>query len=163
MTTHITKTWFDGERVVTQEIPESEVYKQQPVAWGVFEGNLHDMFFSQVEAERMACLKGAHAEVRPLYAFPPAQPMHPEIKKMYEDYFDRWFRESSAAVPENFMDALMFDAAVRDVDAMIAIARADERESCAKVCDHMASRCNDIRAAALESAAENIRVRGETK
>jgi hypothetical protein len=26
MTTHITKTWFDGEKVVTQEIPESEVY-----------------------------------------------------------------------------------------------------------------------------------------
>ena len=33
MTTHITKTWFDGEKVVTQEIPGSEVYKQEPVAW----------------------------------------------------------------------------------------------------------------------------------
>jgi len=33
MTTHITKTWFDGEKVMTQEIPESEVYKQEPVAW----------------------------------------------------------------------------------------------------------------------------------
>lgn len=33
MTTHITKTWFDGEKLVTQEIPESEVYKQEPVAW----------------------------------------------------------------------------------------------------------------------------------
>jgi hypothetical protein len=33
MTTHITKTWFDGEKVVTQEIAESEVYKQEPVAW----------------------------------------------------------------------------------------------------------------------------------
>jgi hypothetical protein len=37
-----------------------------------------------------------------------------------------------------------------------------EREACAKVVDHMASRCNDIRAAALESAAENIRARGNT-
>jgi hypothetical protein len=37
-----------------------------------------------------------------------------------------------------------------------------EREACAKVCDHMASRCNDIRAAALESAAENIKARGNT-
>jgi hypothetical protein len=36
-----------------------------------------------------------------------------------------------------------------------------EHEACAKVCDHMASRCNDIRAAALESAAENIRARGQ--
>ena len=43
---------------------------QEPVAWGVFEGNLHDMFFSQEEAQEMAELKGTHAEVRPLYATP---------------------------------------------------------------------------------------------
>jgi hypothetical protein len=36
-----------------------------------------------------------------------------------------------------------------------------EREACAQVCDRMAVRCNDIRAAALESAAENIRARGQ--
>jgi hypothetical protein len=42
--------------------------EQEPVAWGVFEGNLHDMFFSQSEAQEMAALKGSHAEVRPLYA-----------------------------------------------------------------------------------------------
>jgi len=65
----------------------------------------------------------------------PAQPMHPEIKKMYEDYFDKCFRELSAAVPENFMDALKFDTAMRDVDAMVALVRADEREACAKVCE----------------------------
>ena len=33
MTTHITKTWFDGEKVITQEIPESKVYEQKPLAW----------------------------------------------------------------------------------------------------------------------------------
>jgi hypothetical protein len=37
-----------------------------------------------------------------------------------------------------------------------------ERESCAKVCDRMAARCDDIRVAALEAAAENIRARGNT-
>ena len=42
------------------------------------------------------------------------------------------------------------------------VGRLAEREACAKICDHMASRCNDIRAAALESAAENIRARGNT-
>jgi gamma-glutamyl:cysteine ligase YbdK (ATP-grasp superfamily) len=36
-----------------------------------------------------------------------------------------------------------------------------EREACAKVCDRMAQRTQDIRSAALESAAENIRARGE--
>jgi hypothetical protein len=45
--------------------------EQEPVAWGVFEGNLHDMFFSQSEAQEMADLKGSHAEVRPLYTTPP--------------------------------------------------------------------------------------------
>ena len=39
MTTHITKTWFDGEKVVTQEIPESEIYKQEPVAWATMLGS----------------------------------------------------------------------------------------------------------------------------
>jgi len=33
---------------------------------------------------------------------------------MYEDYFDKCYRESSSAVPENFIDALRFDVAVRD-------------------------------------------------
>ena len=50
-----------------------------------------------------------NAGVPPLYPEPergvsikaeyePAQPMHPEIKKMYEDYFDKCFRESSEPV-----------------------------------------------------------------
>ena len=41
-------------------------------------------------------------------------------------------------------------------------ARADEREECAKVCIQMADRCDDIRKAALETAAENIMARGTT-
>jgi hypothetical protein len=44
--------------------------EQEPVAWGVFEGNLHDMFFTQEEAQEMAKLKGTHAEVRPFTAPP---------------------------------------------------------------------------------------------
>ena len=48
-----------------------------------------------------------------------------------------------------------------DLEAFAALVREDEREACAKVADHMASRCNDIRAAALESAAESIRLRGQ--
>jgi hypothetical protein len=42
--------------------------KDEPVAWGVFERNLHDMFFTEAEAVEMAQLKGTHAEVKPLYA-----------------------------------------------------------------------------------------------
>jgi hypothetical protein len=46
--------------------------------------------------------------------YEPAQSMRPEIKKMYEDYFDKCFRESSEPVPENFMDALKFDVVMRE-------------------------------------------------
>ena len=56
MSTHITKTWFDGEKIVTQEIPEYEVYKQEPVAWYDKHGMVtHDPFEG----------------IRPLYAAPP--------------------------------------------------------------------------------------------
>jgi hypothetical protein len=49
----------------------------EPVAWGVFEGNLHDMFFTQSEAQEMAKLKGTHAEVRPFYTHPPQRTEQP--------------------------------------------------------------------------------------
>jgi len=61
---------------------------QEPVAWGVFEGNLHDMFFSRKEAEYMAYLKGSPAEVRPLYTTPPAaQPVQEPVawEQFYPD------------------------------------------------------------------------------
>ena len=60
-------------------IKEALAQTQEPVAWGVFEGNLHDMFFSPSEAQEMADLKGTHAEVRPLYTAPPQrQPLTDE-------------------------------------------------------------------------------------
>ena len=48
-----------------------------------------------------------------------------------------------------------------DLETFAALVREDEREACAKVCDRMAQRTQDIRSAALESAAENIRARGQ--
>ena len=75
---------------------------QEPVAWGVFEGNLHDMFFIKAEAVEMAHLKGSHAEVRPLYTTPPKRPWvgltdeeieeayaKPTLRKMYQDIEDK--------------------------------------------------------------------------
>jgi len=29
MTTHMTKTWFDGKNIITQKIPEAEIYKRE--------------------------------------------------------------------------------------------------------------------------------------
>ena len=69
----------DGQKLYAEDkvwstiisIKEALAQTQEPVAWGVFEGNLHDMFFTEAEAVEMAQLKGNHAEVRPLYTTPP--------------------------------------------------------------------------------------------
>ena len=53
------------------------------------------------------------------------------------------------------------DVGRKEIEAFAELVRADEREACAKVCDRMAQRTQDIRSAALESAAENIRARGQ--
>jgi hypothetical protein len=82
MTTHITKKWFDGEKIVTHEIPESEVYRQEPVAWAVYCDGL--IALPAFEDEQAAIKemqrrnkKWPHnkREVRALYdGTPPAQP-----------------------------------------------------------------------------------------
>ena len=48
-----------------------------------------------------------------------------------------------------------------DLQAFAKLVAEAEREACAKVCESMARRTNDIRRAALEIAAENIRERGQ--
>ena len=70
--------------------------EQEPVAWGVFEGNLHDMFFSPSEAQEMADLKGTHAEVRPLYTTPPQRkPQYDktEMNCFVQDLYDKKIQE----------------------------------------------------------------------
>ena len=48
------------------------------------------------------------------------------------------------------------------LEQFAALVAAQEREECSKVCIQMANRCDDIRKAALEAAAEAIRARGTT-
>jgi hypothetical protein len=45
--------------------------EQEPVAWGVFDHNLHDMFFTEEDAQEMVRLKGDGSTVKPLYTTPP--------------------------------------------------------------------------------------------
>ena len=49
-----------------------------------------------------------------------------------------------------------------DIEHFAELVEAQEREECSKVCIQMANRCDDIRKAALEAAAEAIRARGTT-
>ena len=74
---------------------------------------------------------------------------------MTRDDIIRMAREAGLFVPQA---GIPENGALMRFAALVAAA---EREACAKVCDHMARRCNDMRAAALEVAAESIRARGQ--
>jgi len=53
------------------------------------------------------------------------------------------------------------DAFVEEIEAFAELVAEAEREACAKLCEEMARRHDDIRRAALEVVAEWIRARGE--
>ena len=54
-----------------ERTPRPKEPEQEPVAWGVFDHNLHDMFFAKEEAQEMVRLKGDGSTVKPLYTTPP--------------------------------------------------------------------------------------------
>jgi hypothetical protein len=78
MTTHITKTWFDGEKVVTQEIPESEVYKHEPRCAVIVE-----VFGKDWRLDYMSLPVGKHRLYTQQYVYttPPAAQRQPLTKE----------------------------------------------------------------------------------
>ena len=74
-------------------------------------------------------------------------------------------REAWAEAGEGWVAKDWFDDRAKAFEAFEALVRADaiaeERDACAKLCDHMAVRYEDMRGAALESAAQSIRARGQ--
>ena len=84
--------------------------EQEPVAWGVFDDNLHDMFFAKEEAHEMVRLKGDGSTVKPLYATPPQRKPLTD-----EEIWKFWW--SRPEVPESEDDSMEeeFVAAVRAV------------------------------------------------
>ena len=52
MTAHITKTWFDGKNIVTQEIPVQEVYRREWV--GLTHREMYDAIRPLCSADEMA-------------------------------------------------------------------------------------------------------------
>ena len=66
------------------------------------------------------------------------------------------------ATDVNWMPIISLEYAEKFANLVEEAARAQEREECSKVCIKMANRCDDIRKAALEVAAENIMARETT-
>ena len=68
MTTHMTKTWFDGEKFVTQEITEAEIYKLEPVVWMYQDKSTHQVSFQK---HMKAFVDHGATYETPLYTTPP--------------------------------------------------------------------------------------------
>jgi hypothetical protein len=72
---------------VQDHFPDVTKMVQEPVAWGVFGANLHDMFFTEEEAHELARLKGDGSTVAPLYTSPPQRKplLASDIVTMYDE------------------------------------------------------------------------------
>ena len=60
--------------------------KNEPVAWAVWEGSVHDMFFTKEDADELCRLKGGDAKSVPLYTHPVKEPL------TNEEIEDEWFK-----------------------------------------------------------------------
>jgi hypothetical protein len=82
--------------------------------YGGYDGLDHQHFMEDRANERRA--------QRAKLLTPPAQnPMHPEIKKMYEDYFDKCFREFSATQPAPVQEPVMVDLATMELAESVGL------------------------------------------
>ena len=98
-----TETTADEDELIDQAITaikEALAQTQEPVAWGVFDDNLHDMFFAKEEAQEMVRLKGDGSTVKPLYTTPP--------QRTWVDLSDEERQEIALEVP---IDAVLITEA----------------------------------------------------
>ena len=57
----------------------------EPVAWAVWEGRPHDLFFTKEEADELCCLKGGDAKSVPLYTHPVEELTDEEIEEVFQE------------------------------------------------------------------------------
>ena len=98
-----TETTADEDELIDQAITaikEALAQTQEPVAWGVFDDNLHDMFFAKEEAQEMVRLKNDGSTVKPLYTTPP--------QRTWVDLSDEERQEIALEVP---IDAVLITEA----------------------------------------------------
>ena len=80
MTTEMKKVWFVDGQIIEQEIPESDIYKQEPVAWQVMvedeamkEFSIKDMAHDWCVQQKLSGSSYIYW-IRPLYTTPPPCP-----------------------------------------------------------------------------------------
>ena len=60
----------------------------EPVAWAVWEGRPHDLFFTKEEADELCRLKGGDAKSVPLYTHPVKELTNEEIEEIAKEFKD---------------------------------------------------------------------------
>ena len=80
MTIEMKKVWFVDGQIIEQEIPESDIYKQEPVAWQVMvedeamkEFSIKDMAHDWCVQQKLSGSSYIYW-IRPLYTTPPPCP-----------------------------------------------------------------------------------------
>ena len=85
---------FLKDKAITA-VKEALAQEQEPLAWGVFDDNLHDMFFAKEEAQEMVRLKGDGSTVKPLYTTPPQR----EFVGLTDEEINILFKNSLKSIP----------------------------------------------------------------
>ena len=78
-----------------QWFKEAQEMKNEPVAWAVWEGSVHDMFFTKEDADELCRLKGGDAKSVPLYTHPVKELTDEEIMVLYEEYIETQYASES--------------------------------------------------------------------
>ena len=74
----------------------------EPVAWAVWEGRPHDLFFTKEDADELCRLKGGDAKSIPLYTHPVKELTDEEILEIWKEFdnkdADDWFIAVARAI-----------------------------------------------------------------
>jgi len=68
----------------------------EPVAWAVWEGRPHDLFFTKEESDELCRLKGGDAKTVPLYTHPAKTLTDEEIKQIFQEQTGFYFDDNPA-------------------------------------------------------------------
>ena len=81
-----------------QWFKDAKEMNNEPVAWAVWEGSVHDMFFTKEDADELCRLKGGDAKSVPLYTHPVKELTDEEIYEILWMHFPISEKEKNATM-----------------------------------------------------------------
>ena len=75
----------------------------EPVAWAVWEGSPHDLFFTKEEADELCRLKGGDAKSVPLYTHPAEELTDEKIAEIYKKVYEEGHENQVVALAKEIL------------------------------------------------------------